>query len=273
MPLSNHDIPLDYHVHSNISCDSRATMAEMCQAALARGITEIAFTEHFDLHPADICTGYYKPDQYFENLEAARRDFGPQGLTIRAGVELGEFHRYRAEQQAVLDAWPYDFVLGSLHWVGDESVFDVHYFSNRVPDDAAADYFTELAELARCGGFDVLAHPDVLKRTGATVYKTFDLDAWQDLIRPVWQVCIDNGIGIEINTAGLRGSVGATSPTLAALRWYREMGGKLLTIGSDSHKPEHMGLGLVVALDMAREAGFTHLCRFERRQVAGWIAI
>ena len=121
---SNGFIPHDYHMHSTLSCDCQASMAEMCQSALGRGIPEIAFTEHFDPKPEDICAGFYDPAGYFDALEAARRVFGPQGLTIRAGVEVGELHRYRAIVQPVLEAWPYDLVLGSLHWSGENNIFD-----------------------------------------------------------------------------------------------------------------------------------------------------
>lgn len=270
---NNGHIPQDYHMHSDLSCDSDFTMAEMCQTALNRGILEIAFTEHYDLNPNDSCNTFYNPTRYFETLEAARREFGPQGLTIRAGVELGEFHCYRDTIQPVLETWPYDVVLGSLHWVGENLMFDPQYFRTHPAHEAVPAYFAELEMMVRGGGFDVLSHPDVIKRIAYEVYKGFDIAEWEDAVRPVWQACIESGIGIEINTAGLRLNVDETHPSLLALRWYRQMGGELLTIGSDSHRPQHVGFGLSRALDLARRAGFTRLCSYERRQVTRWIEI
>ncbi len=270
---ANGRIPHDYHMHSNASCDSQATMAQMCQSALDKGIYEIAFTEHFDPKPDDPCFDFYDPAAYFDNLEAARRMFEPLGLTIRAGVELGEYHLFHAQHDPVLAAYPYDVALGSLHWIGDTMVFDEALFRGHAPRDIYAAYFTELAALARFGGFDVLSHPDVFKRAAFEVYGQFEIAEWEDMVRPVWQACIDNGIGIEINTAGLRLAVNEAHPGPASLRWYREMGGELLTIGSDGHRPEHVGYRLDTALAMARAAGFTRLCCYERRQVAGWIEI
>jgi histidinol-phosphatase (PHP family) len=270
---SNGRLPQDYHMHTNASCDSLATMAEMCRSALERGVAEIAFTEHFDSKPGDICYGFYRPDTYFEALAAARREFEPQGLTIRAGVELSEHHIYYDIQRPVLEAWPYDLVLGSLHWVGDDSVFDDAYFRAHSSQETAEAYFTELARLARFGGFDVLSHPDVLKRTAFEVYRQFEIGPCEDLVRLVWQACIDNGIGIEINTSALRMAVHEAHPAPAALRWYREMGGELLTVGSDGHRPAHVGYELATALDLARAAGFTRLASYERRKVARWIEI
>ena len=270
---ANGRIPHDYHMHSNASCDSQATMAQMCRSALDKGIYEIAFTEHFDPKPEDLCYEFYNADTYFNNLDAARREFEPLGLTIRAGVELGEHHIYHAVHRPVLDAYPYDVVLGSLHWLGDDLVFDEAFFRAHAPRDVYEAYFTELAALARFGGFDVLSHPDVFKRAAFNVYGQFDIADCEDFVRPVWQACIDNGIGIEINTAGLRLAVDEAHPGPAALRWYREMGGELLTIGSDGHRPEHVGYQLDTALAMARAAGFERVCSYERRQVVRWIEI
>jgi histidinol-phosphatase (PHP family) len=266
-------IPHDYHMHSTASCDCQASMAEMCQSALQHGIPEIAFTEHFDPKPEDICAGFYDPAGYFDALDAARQVFAPQGLTIRAGVEVGEMHRYRDVVQPVLEAWPYDVVLGSLHWSGENSVFDEAYFRHTPSHTAIPAYFAELAEMVRGGGFDVLAHADVFKRTAYRVYGRLHIADWEDLMRPVWAACIDTGIAVEINTAGLRVEVGEAHPALEALRWYRAMGGERLTIGSDSHRPAHVGYGLPGALDLAREAGFTRVCRFEHRQIVDWLAI
>ena len=186
---------------------------------------------------------------------------------------MGEYHIYHAVQQPVLDAYPYDFVLGSLHWVGDGSVFAEDFFRGRTPRDVYESYFTELAALARFGGFDVLSHADVFKRVAFKVYGQFDIADCEDLVRPVWQACIENGIGIEINTTGLRLAVNEAHPGSVAVRWYREMGGELLTIGSDSHRPEHVGFRLETALDIARAAGFTRVCSYAQRQVAEWVEI
>lgn len=267
---SNGRIPQDYHTHTNISCDSQATMAEMCQSALDHGISEIAFTEHFDGHPKDSCHMYYNPAQYFANIEAVRLEFATSDLTIRAGVELGEPHRYGDVYAPVLERYPYDVVLGSLHWLGDSIMFDRDYFVIHDEEDVYSAYFTELEQMVRVGGFDVLAHADVFKRVATTVYGPMDSALWETWLRPVWQACIDTGTGIEINTASLRYGVSEVHPAPLALRWYREMGGEILTIGSDSHRPDHVGAALPTALDLAREAGFTKLAIFDRREIVRW---
>jgi histidinol-phosphatase (PHP family) len=270
---TNGHISQDYHVHSDVSCDSHASMSAMCRAALAVGITEIAFTEHLDLHPLDSCADFYRADDYFDKLDAARRHFAPLGLTIRAGVEVGEYHIYHERVRPVLEARPYDIVLGSLHWIGDDMVFDPDYFAAHPPEETVTAYFTELLKMVRFGGFDVLAHPDVFKRVAFPIYGHYDAGQWADLIRSVWQACIEQGIGIEVNTASLRREIAQIHPSLDALRWYREMGGERLTFGSDGHHPDQVGYGFAVARGLVRAAGFTRVCCYENRQVVRWIEI
>jgi histidinol-phosphatase (PHP family) len=267
------DIPHDYHMHSDISCDSDATMIEMGRPALERGITQITFTEHFDLHPLDHCVDHYHPARYFANLNAVRETLAPDGLTIRAGVELGEPHLYAIRQQSVLALHPYDIVLGSLHWVGDHSVFDRNYYRTTPLQEVATAYYTELLAMVQHGGFDILAHTDVFKRVGTLIYGPISDKPFENLIRAIWQACIDGGIGIEINTAALRRGLDQPNPSETMLRWYHDMGGEILTIGSDSHAPDQVGSGLDTALDLARRVGFTRVAIFERRQIVAWVAI
>jgi len=266
-------IPFDYHMHSTNSCDCNASMASMCAEALRKHIPEIAFTEHLDRQPGDYCYDKYDPAAFFADIEACRAEFGPQGLTIKAGIEVGEMHLYRHEVVPVLDAYPYDVVLGSMHWNHGESIFERAYFLKRDIQTVVQEYFGEMVEMINGGGFNILSHIDVFKRVGFSVYNHFDITEWEDYTRPVFAACIRQGIAPEINTSALRMTVKQTHPTLEALRWYREMGGELLTIGSDSHRPEHLGLGLDYAVTIAKEAGFTHLTRFAGRKIIGFAEI
>jgi histidinol-phosphatase (PHP family) len=259
---------IDYHVHTNNSRDSRTPMAKMCERAVAIGLSELAFTEHFNNHPKDVDLNYYKADRYFADLEACRAQF--PALIIRAGLEVGEPHRWEKQVVPLLDRYPYDVVLGSLHWVGDYSVFEPPYFRDHTPAKAYELYFTELAQMIRHGGFDILAHVDVPKRTSVNFYGPFRDEDFEDVFRKVWEACIETGITPEINTKGARGAAGSFHPTTTALRWYAEMGGERLSFGSDAHQPEHLGLSFDAAHKSAFDAGLTKTIRFERRQIVGW---
>ena len=264
-------LPFDYHMHTHHSCDAHASVAEMCAHAVALGLSEVAITDHMDWHPLDDCTGYYQFDAAIAEIEACRARF--PALAIRAGLEVGEPHRFLDEVAPLLDAYPYDLVIGSLHWLGDEIVFEDAFFEVRTPDQAAEDYFTEMARMVRRGGFEVLGHLDVVRRCGFDFYRRFDIEPYGDLIRPVLRTCVEEGIALEINTSGMRRALQQPFPSLPVLRWYKEVGGELLTVGSDAHALDQIGLCFTVARDLALQAGFTRLCRFERRQVVDWVAI
>lgn len=258
-------IPHDYHMHTHFSCDSKATMAEMCRAAIAKGLPEIGFTEHFDHHPKDDCRGYYKPAEWWAELEKCRAEFAGR-LSLRAGIEIGETHIYHAEAQAMLARYPYDYALGSLHWIGPESIFDVKFFESHSEAEAFRLFYTELEELTRVGGFDSLSHFDVPVRTSFAVYGGYDPKPFEECIRPVLKNCIERGLALDVNTAALRRRANVLTPGVEILRWYAEMGGERVTLGSDSHRPEHVGAGLDVALEAIRAAGLKYVTQFERRQ-------
>ncbi len=270
MPTS---IPFDYHMHSTFSCDCRTKMADMCAEALRKGIPEIAFTEHFDRVRNGMCFDKYDADAFFKSIEQCRAEFAPRGLSIKAGIEVGEIHLNRAEVNAVIDSHPYDLVLGSLHWVRGENIFERDYFNKRDPRTAAKDYFEELAEMVDGGGFTIMSHMDVLKRTGYVVYGRFDLTEWEEYVRPVLTACVKRGIAPEINTSALRMPVNQTHPTVDAIRWYKALGGERLSIGSDSHTTQALGTGLEAAIQIAKTAGFSQLTRYANREVESFVTI
>jgi histidinol-phosphatase (PHP family) len=257
-------IPHDYHLHSSFSADSRATMEEMCRTALALGVPEIGFAEHYDLHPDEKPRDWLRLEPWLAELERCRAGFAGQ-LRIRAGIEIGEAHLFQAEAQAMLASAPFDYAIGSLHWVGRSSVFDVAFFQ-RPAEEAFRLYFEELERMTSAGGFDVLGHLDVLVRTAFDVYGEYDPRAYEALIRPVLRDCIDRGIALDINTSAMRRSARVLLPGPDVLRWYAEMGGERVTLGSDAHRSWQVASHLDAALDAMQAAGLRYVTQFERRQ-------
>ena len=270
----------DYHTHTRFSCDCESEMSVMCEAAIARGLREIAFTDHTDFGPNDP-RGYFKPVEYMQSIEQCRSRYGDR-LTIRAGVELGEPHLFAREAQAVLDMGSFDFVIGSAHYAAllpssSDSVEAVtlqcawsESFFDQPLRQAYEAYFRQVVRLAAGGDFDVLGHVDLVKRDARHYNKPYDGPGpYADMIRTALRSVIERGKGIEINTSALYKGKGMSEPcpSLEVLRWYREMGGEILTIGSDAHTPDKIGSHFDVAFEMARAAGFTRLASFEGRQI------
>jgi histidinol-phosphatase (PHP family) len=265
--------PPDYHVHARFSCDSASAMTAVCEAAIARGMREIAFTDHADFGPDDP-PGYFHPAEYLAAIECCRARYGDQ-LTIRAGVEVGEPHIFARETESILAVGEFDFVLGSAHYAdgdGLQAAWKRPFFEQPLRQAYEA-YFRQVVRLAAEGDFNVLGHLDLVKRDARKFGKAYDgPEPYADMIRAALRSIVERGKGIEINTSPLRQGQPEPCPSLQVLRWYRELGGKVLTLGSDAHTPSAVGSCFDVALDMARSVGFTRLAQFEKRQVL-WLEI
>ena len=251
-------------MHSNFSCDCKAAMADMCQAAVDHKVPEIGFTEHYDLTPGEDCPDWFKLEPWAAELARVREQFRGQ-LIVRAGIELGEPHLFQAECAAMLQRYPFDYALGSVHWVGAESIFDKNYF-RRPAREAFRLFFEELERMTRAGGFDILCHFDVPVRVGFSVYGYYDPKEHADSIRPVLKNVVEQGIALDINTKGLDIPANVLTPGLDILRWYVELGGERVTFGSDAHRPVRVGDDIDVAIDVARAAGLKYVTMFEARQ-------
>ncbi len=257
-------IPQDYHIHSHHSVDCKSSIREMCDAAIGAGIPEIGFAEHFDLHPMDLARGWFKLDVWAGELGECREALSGR-LRIRAGVEAGEPHRYSHEMRHMLSHYSFDYVIGSLHWIGDDFLFDPAFFE-RPAVEAFGMYFRELDRMAAEAEMDVLGHLDVPARLSAGHYGEYNPHDFEEMIRPVLRRCIERGIALDINTAAIRRGTKVLTPGMEVLSWYHAMGGDRITLGSDAHRPEHVGADLHLALDAARRAGLRYLTFFEARE-------
>jgi histidinol-phosphatase (PHP family) len=141
------------------------------------------------------------------------------------------------------------------------------YFATHSQRQAYAPYFEELLRAAQSGLGDVLGHLDLVKRYGVAHYGPLEPTAFEEEIRAVLHAAIESGTGLEINTSGLRQAPAEPYPAPTVLRWYREMGGEIVTTGSDAHHASDLGAGIAEALDLARKTGFRAVATFEQRQV------
>jgi len=217
---------MDLHVHTRFSCDSDASMEEYCKSALRTGLYGIAFTEHIDFNPADEGNGFYEADRYFSCLEKMRTRYGDD-LKILAGLEFSEPHVYPAQYDEI-SKYPYDFIIGSVHWVGD--LFPSLEMRQRMPSsDFFAQYWAEVQKAVAFGKFDSLGHIDFPKRYCSDVlYDTA-------ILEQIFLKMVENDISLEINTSSLRKGLTESMPDSSLLALYKKCGGCRVTIGSDAH--------------------------------------
>ena len=217
----------DLHTHTFYSEDSAETIEAYCAIAITRGIDCICITDHIDNNPIDTGYLFYRADDYFKSLNAAKMKFGDR-LLILAGCEFSEPHSYPRELEK-LRSYPYDIVIGSLHyWYKD--MFPSVMVQNNVPLETCWEYYwTEMSAMVRAGGFDVLAHMDFAKRYyGHLLYD-------EAKIAEIFADMIKNNVVPEVNTSSLRKGLDTAMPDADFMRIYASAGGKYYTTGSDAH--------------------------------------
>jgi histidinol-phosphatase (PHP family) len=257
-------IPHDYHIHTRFSEDGTDTPEAMCRRAIELGIPEIGFSEHWDVGPYEKNPRFFQPEPWYEEIERLRGLFAGR-LTIRAGVEVAEPHLYPAGTAEVLGRVPFDYVLGSVHFVGPNFMFDEAYFRRHTADQVYESYFAEVEAMLANADLDVVAHLDVPARTGKPILG-YEPVRYESPIRRILEIVVRRGLALDLNTAGLRKPARNLMPDPLILKWHVEMGGERVTLGSDAHRVEHLGLGGEAALEALRAAGLGQVTQFERRQ-------
>lgn len=267
---------VDLHVHSTCSGDGHSSIARHTRRAALLGLAEVGFCEHVDFDPRDRDFDYLDPAHYDQEMAKGRKL--ASGVKLRQGVEITYQSSREDEIRTWLAGFGWDYVVTSVHLVdyadGWAVISDPEtaaaYFAAHSARQAYLPYFEELLRAARSGLGDVLGHLDLVKRYGTAHHGPFDPAVFEDEIRAVLRAAVEAGVGIEINTSGLRQSPAAPYPSLPVLRWYRELGGEILTIGSDAHHAGHLAAGIEAALDLARVAGFSAITTFAARRTY-WI--
>jgi histidinol-phosphatase (PHP family) len=256
-------IPIDYHLHSSFSEDGDDSPESICRRAIALGIPEIGFAEHWDVGPFEANPRYFKPELWYVELERLRSQFQGQ-LIIRAGIEIAEPHLYSKETREVLQRAPFDYVIGSVHFVGENFIFDAQYFRNHTADEIYGSYFTELGRMVSTAEIDIVAHFDIAARTGIPIFG-YDPARYEETIRSVLKTCIERNLALDVNVSGLRKPSRNLMPDPRILAWYMEMGGQRLILGSDAHRLPEVGLHLDEAIQAIRAVGGNRITRFDHR--------
>jgi histidinol-phosphatase (PHP family) len=255
----------DYHVHTTQSADCETPIFDSCEAAIRAGITEIAFTDHIEYEPTDMCYGFYDFDTYMRDLELAREQYGDR-LTILAGAEVGFNTRLMPEIEDFLGRHEFDFVIGSVHHSPDGVIIFPEFFDDRSVTDVMRMYLGQLQAAAETGWFDTIGHLDLPKRYAPHHAGAYDPLACEPELRSLLQAIIDRGISFEINTSGIRQAPKSSMPSAQIVRLYVELGGSLITVGTDSHVPDTIGAGLDRTLDMLELCGIHGVSSFRRRE-------
>ena len=267
----------DYHVHTEFSDDSVYPMEDVVKDAIRMGMDEICFTDHVDYGvKEDWDSGKeieYRDGEpianvdyprYAEQIRQMQRLYGDR-IAIRMGMEFGMQMHMIPQFQALYDRYPFDFIILSVHQVEDKEFWTQDFQRGRTQQEYNERYWQEMLDLVKhYQNYSVLGHMDLIVRYDEAGIYPFEK------IRPyaeqILKEVIKNGKGIEVNTSSARYGLSDTTPSRAILELYQKLGGRILTLGSDSHKPEHLGACMKETKEMLKSLGFRKFCTFENMQ-------
>ncbi len=260
-------IVADYHMHTSFSADSETDPELMIQESIRRGLQKICITDHEDKDfqyegiPFSIDT-----ESYFKRLTELKEQYRDK-IQMGIGVEIGLQTDLADLNSSYIEEHPFDFVIGSLHLIDKMDPYDKIIFQGRRDEDVYLQNMEEtLKNIKATDCFDVLGHMDYVVRYGAAQEKNYRPADMKDVIDEILRYLIENGKGIEINSAGLKYGLPFAHPHPFILSRYRELGGEILTIGSDAHKPEHIGFSFKKVEEMLKYSGFSYYTVFTERK-------
>ncbi len=258
---------IDLHTHTDNSFDGNHSTMFLAETAYMKGLRAIAFTDHLEMD------AFYKDNfdktaihSFFE-VAKSRSAFNGK-LVVCVGAELGQAVYDKAVSEKLLETMKYDFVIGAIHNLPDIQDFYYMDFSDESIDymKLLDQYFYWELELARWAKFDTLAHLTYPLRYIVGNYgRPVDMSKYSEIIDEILITLIKNERALEINTAGLRQPIGVTSPDESIIKRYKQLGGKLITIGSDAHYAEHLGAGIEKGYELALKCGFDKVAVYQDR--------
>ena len=253
----------DCHLHSRVSFDGRETALDIAKTALSRGIREICFTDHIDYQPdLEVQTMVFDPDAYhreYDGLEVS-------GLVINRGIEFGMDSDNAPLLRDHLNHHSYDFVLGSVHFVDNLDVYFSPYWEGKTLWEAERRYLEEtLACVSAHDDFDVLAHLSFLSKAPANAsHLPLYYRDHREILDEILRTLVHKGKGLEMNTSGVD-TCGGFLPTADFFRQFHELGGEIVTVGSDAHRCNRVGQYIFDACEILGGI-FGYVCTFRNRE-------
>lgn len=256
----------DVHMHCGFSNDSETRPEDMVESAIAKGLSVICFTDHYDKDNLDWGDeAIFDVESYFQKMIELQEEYRDQ-IDIRIGAEIG-MQPYLAEYyQDFMAQHPFDFVIGSVHSVLEHDVA-LDFFQKHSDPEGYKIYFEEmLQDVQKIKSYDVLGHLDYIVRYSNQGSKGFDLNDYMDIIEEILKQVIAHGKGIEMNMSGFKYGLGAPHPQPEIIKRYRELGGEIITVGADGHIPEHIAYDYHLADDILKSCGFKYYTEFKGRK-------
>lgn len=281
----------DYHIHTYYSDDSTYPMEQVVKEAISKGITDLCFTDHVDYgikEDADKLTPEQRQElkvkiqhpnvpqynvdypAYVAEYQDLKEKYADK-INLKLGMEFGLQIHTIPQYQKLFNSYPFDFIIMSCHQVENKEFWTQEFQQGRSQDEYNQRYYDEiLAQVKNYHDYSVLGHLDLIARYDkAGIYPFAKI---RDKIAEILKIVIADGKGIELNTSSVRYNIHNAqgehelTPSREILALYKELGGRIITVGSDSHKPEHLGAYIAEQSQELKKLGFKEICTFEKMQ-------
>ena len=281
----------DYHIHTYYSDDSTYPMEQVVKDAISKGITDLCFTDHVDYgikEDADKLTPEQRQElklkiqhpnvpqynvdypAYLAEYQDLKEKYADK-INLKLGMEFGLQIHTIPQYQKLFNSYPFDFIIMSCHQVENKEFWTQEFQQGRSQDEYNQRYYDEiLAQVKNYHDYSVLGHLDLIARYDkAGIYPFAKI---RDKIAEILKIVIADGKGIELNTSSVRYKIHNAqgeqelTPSREILALYKELGGRIITVGSDSHKPEHLGAYITEQRQELLKLGFKEICTFEKMQ-------
>jgi histidinol-phosphatase (PHP family) len=261
-------INADYHVHTNFSSDGKASMEQMIEQAITLGLQKICFTDHMDYDYPAMQGGrdfVFDMEEYTKKIAEMKKRYRGR-IEIRTGVELGLQPHLKERLNSLLQSHTFDFVIGSSHLVDHMDPYYPTYWEGKTNQEGIHRYYESIIENCNAfDGFHVYGHLDYIIRYAPIKPEEKTVDSYgdyTDVLDECLKTILSHDRGIEVNSAGFKYGLGHPHPSPNLLKRYRELGGELITIGSDAHEPKHLCYDFDRVADLLKEIGFRYYAVF-----------
>ena len=263
-------IRADYHLHTSFSGDSVTPMEDMILKGIELGLTSMCFTEHMDMDYVYVKSeenGMFElnTDSYLYELAKYKEKYSPK-IHLLFGVELGIQPHLRRELAIYVKNFDFDFVIASSHLCNRKDPYYPYFYEGRTDEEAYREYFSSILDnLKAFSNFDVYGHLDYVVRYGKTKDTNYCYDKYQDILDKILETLLEKEKGLEINTGAINYGLRDLNPCTEILKRYRELGGEIITVGSDAHAPSSIAKGFDRAAEILTACGFQYYTTFEKR--------
>lgn len=272
----------DYHVHTEFSDDSNYSMEEVIKDAITKGFDELCFTDHVDYgvkrdwdEPGGMIYrkgGVGEPEKmpvanvdypvYYKKYQEMKKLYGDK-ISLKFGLEFGMQAHTIEKYEKLFARYPFDFIILSVHEVEDKEFWDYTFQKGRTQQEYNERYYEELLYLVEhYHNYSVLGHMDLITRYDDE--GVYPFEKLKPILTKILKTVIADSKGIEVNTSSHRYGLKDLTPSRDILKLYKELGGKIITIGSDSHKPEHLGAFVDETKEELKALGFEQICTFDK---------